>query len=258
MTIRKKVEPSINFEDDLVGHAPKVGGVDSDLEKASREIHEAVGDRNEAGNVVLNSQSDNISENSNISDNSKGIDDSIDGWLINPVTPWRRYGARFLDISINGILGVLLLSIAWYSIAPLSAQNFFSALNPATDILLTVFMSIIISGILTGFSGTTIGKWIFGIRVTMPDGSTIGIINGIARDFGVWVKGLALGIPIISFITMYMSYNRLKNKGSTSWDHSEGYVVTHRPNGWIQYALNVLGVLLIITTQALSRMIDQL
>ena len=194
----------------------------------------------------------------NVEDHDIGNDARINGWLINPVTPWRRYGARFLDISINGAIGAFLLGLAWYAIAPMSADAFFSSLNPVADILVTVFISIIISGILTGFSGSSIGKWIFGIRVTRPDGSPIGVINGIFRDLGVWVKGLAFGIPLINIITLYMSYSRLKNEGSTSWDHSEGYVVTHRPNSGIQYALNTLGILLIVIVQVLLRIVEQM
>lgn len=173
-----------------------------------------------------NSSSSTIFEN--VSSNESDIDGRINGWLINPVSPWRRYGARILDITINGSIGAFLLGLVWYAIDPMSADNFFSSLSPIVDILLTTFISIIIGGILTGFSGSSIGKWIFGIRVTKPDGSPIGVMNGLFRDLEVWIKGLAFGIPLINIVTLYVSYNRLKDKGSTSWDHSKGYVVTHR------------------------------
>jgi uncharacterized RDD family membrane protein YckC len=202
---------------------------------------------------------DGIEAENRYSQNQKAeFHDQINGWPIYPVTPWRRYGARILDISVNGAIGAFLLGMAWYAIAPMSAEAFFSSLNPVADILVTTFISIIISGILTGFSGSSIGKWVFGIRVTRSDGTPIGLINGVFRDLEVWVKGLALGIPLINLITLYMSYSKLKEGGSTSWDQGQGYVVTHRPNSWIQYTLNTLGILLIIIVQALLRMAEQM
>ncbi len=226
--------------------------VDSDPIAETQEIDQSEIDEIKVESSTASTASENIKDNE--TDNNA----RINGWLINPVTPWRRYGARFLDISINGAIGAFLLGLAWYAIAPMSAEAFFSSLNPVADLLVTIFISIIIGGILTGFSGSSIGKWIFGIRVTRPDGSPIGIINGVFRDLGVWVKGLAFGIPLINIITLYMSYRRLKDQGSTSWDHSEGYVVTHRPNSGIQYALNTLGILLIVIVQVLLRMIEQM
>ena len=199
-----------------------------------------------------------LSSFQNLDSNEVDIDGEINGWLLNPVTPWRRYGARFLDISINGAIGAFLLGLAWYWVDPKSADDFFSSLNPIADLILTTFISIIVSGILTGFSGSSVGKWIFGIRVTNPNGSPIGVVNGLFRDLGVWVKGLGFGIPLINIVTLYMSYDRLQTKGSTSWDESEGYVVTHRPNGWTQYTLNTLGIFLIIIVQTLLRMSEQL
>jgi uncharacterized RDD family membrane protein YckC len=192
----------------------------------------------------------------NLTDNQSDQGNQINGWFSTPVTPWRRYGARVLDISINGSIGAFLLGLGWYAIAPMSAEAFFSSLNPVVDILLTVFLSIIISGILIGFSGSSIGKWVFGIRVTMDNGSPMGIINGLLRDVNVWIKGLALGIPFISVVTLFMSYRRLNNKGFTSWDESEGYVVTHRPNSWMQYFLNAFGIILIVIIQVLLRLVD--
>jgi len=178
-----------------------------------------------------------------------GTESQPSNWLLSPTTPWRRYGARLLDISINGSLGVFLLAIGWYSIAPYSADEFFNNLNPIVDTILTVLVSTLISGFLIGFSGSSIGKWVFGIRVTSADGRPIGIKAGIFRDLTIWMKGLAFGIPLFSLITLYISYSKLKNEGSTSWDADGSYVVTHRPNGTKQYILNAIGILLILVIQ---------
>lgn len=219
--------------------------VDSDLIAETQEVTEI-----EIDDIEIEAR--------HLEDDEAEPNDQIDGWVIYPATPWRRYGARVLDISVNGGIGAFLLGMAWYAIAPMSAEAFFSSLNPVADILITTFISIIVGGILTGFSGSSIGKWIFGIRVTKPDGTPIGLINGVFRDLEVWVKGLALGIPLINLITLYMSYSKLKKEGSTTWDQSQGYVVTHRPNNWIQSTLNTLGILLIIIIQVLLRVAERM
>ena len=51
------------------------------------------------------------------------------GWLAQPPTPWRRYAARILDTTLNGIIGFSLVGIIFYSVAPASADRFFSALR---------------------------------------------------------------------------------------------------------------------------------
>lgn len=186
--------------------------------------------------------------------NGTGGVDRLDGWLSEPVTPWRRYGARIFDMTINGTLGWALIGIAWYAIAPLSADNFFDDLNPALDMIMTGLVATIICGLLIGYSGTSLGKLVFGVRVTTNDGKPIGVLSGVIRDFKVWMKGLAFTIPLIGLITLIVSYNRLKQDGATSWDKAEGYVVKHRPSGPKQSALNVFGIITIVIVQLLIRL----
>lgn len=186
------------------------------------------------------------------------LSQSLNDWLLKPVTPWRRYGARILDLSLNGVLGWFIIGVAFYMLAPVSAERFFSTLNPLLDLMLTVFVGGIITGIMIGFSGSSIGKWVFGIRVTDTNGRPIGVILGVIRDLSVWVKGLGFGLPVVTLVTMYLGYSRLKEKGATAWDESGGYIVTHRPSGAFQYVLNTIGILLILFINAFVRTLEQI
>ena len=174
------------------------------------------------------------------------------GWRTQPTTPWRRYAARTLDISFNGTLGYFVIMIVFYALAPATADQVFALLlgpegpdGLLVDVFLTVILASIIGGCLIGVTGMTLGKLIFGIKVTRPDGSIPGLGAGLARDISVLVRGMGFGIPIIVLITMLVSYQRLKNLGSTSWDEGK-YVVWHRPSGSGQYVLNVIGIVLIL------------
>ena len=232
-----------------------VGNID---DRASQpEESDWIGPRTQAEPVA-----DSETNTSQHDDSFAGQNDTkqqlVNHWLLEPVTPWRRYGARVLDLSLNGVLGWFLIGTAFYAFAPVSADRFFNSMNPLTDLMLTVFIGVVITGVLIGFSGSSIGKWVFGIRITDANGRPIGIGAGIMRDLNVWVKGMGFGLPIVALITLYLGYRRLTEKGVTSWDESGGYLVSHRPNSAFQYILNTIGILLILFINAFVRSLEQI
>jgi len=118
------------------------------------------------------------------------------GWLAYPPTPWRRYGARMLDTTLNGLLMFSLFGIAFYAIAPATADEFFLIFEGEgarfLDVIITAFAASFLGGLLVGVSGFTLGKWIFGVKVTRLDETKLGIGAGLSRDFAVFLKGLRL------------------------------------------------------------------
>jgi len=177
-----------------------------------------------------------------------------DGWVFDPVVPWRRYAARIFDITLNGTLLWMLIGVVAYQIAPYEADRFFNNVNPVLDVILTAFLACFATGVLTGFTGSTVGKWIFGVRIMNADGNFIGVKNGISRDLTVWMKGLAFGIPIASLVTLFMSFRELKKSETTAWDGNK-YVILHRPSGALQYVLNFVGIVLFIVMTALVKIL---
>lgn len=180
-----------------------------------------------------------------------------DGWVSDSVVPWRRYAARVFDISFNGFGGWLLIGYIAGQVAPYEAHKLFNNLNPLIDSILTTFLACLTTGVLTGFTGSTVGKWIFGIRVMSAEGNFIGMKNGIARDLSIWMKGLAFGIPIAILVTSFMSYRKLRKSGTTAWDCNK-YVILHRPSGPRQYILSFIGIVLIIVMAALLKIAERL
>ena len=189
------------------------------------------------------------------------IAETSSGWLTHPQTPWRRYAARLLDLVVYGTLAFFLVGFVFYSIAPASADRFFFALEAPggtiIDVVLTAIFASLLSGCTIGVSGFSLGKLIFGVKVTRMDGSNLGILSGVSRDISVLVRGMGLGIPVIALITMSMSYRRLTTKDATAWDEGK-YTVWHRPSGTGQYMLNVVGILLIIFSQWAIRSLGEL
>jgi len=184
------------------------------------------------------------------------------GWLELPVTPWRRYAARLLDLTVFGLLGFFIIGFILYSIAPYTADQFFAIFDaPAgifLDTIMTTFIGSLLTGAIIGVSGLSLGKFIFGVIVTDSNGMRIGISNGIQRDLSVFLRGLGLGIPIIGLITMIVAFNRLKKTNYASWDEEKNYRVWSRPTGFSQYILNTIGILLLILATALVQMLARL
>ncbi len=170
------------------------------------------------------------------------------GWQSTVPAPWRRYFARMFDSFLIGVILWVAIGFAIGVANPSLAQSAFgneSALhNPFVSSMFTLALVIPFTAALVGFTGTTIGKWIFGVRVTHTDGSPIGYKAAIQREVSVWLSGLALGVPLISLATLITSYQVLKKKGATSWDEGKPWVVTHRPFGGIQLMLSIGGVVL--------------
>lgn len=168
-------------------------------------------------------------------------------WVAAPPAPWRRYAARLFDTIVHGVSGFILVAYGWYSIAPLSADAFFGLIEgPAgriVDVIATSTLAAIIGGFVIGLTGTTIGKWTFGIRVLDSQLVPIGVVKGLGRELRVLFEGLALGIPILALFTMIAGFQRLKKQGTASWDANQN-VVLYRANGITQYILNAVGVLL--------------
>ncbi len=122
-------------------------------------------------------------------------------WHTTPVHPWRRYFARLLDIVVFGTLAFGIIGIVFYAIAPSAADDLFSSLDGPggriLDIILTTFVSTFFSAVFIGFIGTSIGKWVFGIKVTDHTGKTIGFKKAWERELKVWFRGLGIGIPLV-------------------------------------------------------------
>ena len=184
------------------------------------------------------------------------------GWLESPPTPWRRYAARMLDLSFFGSIAFLLIAMAYYSVAPYSADQFFGIFeHPSAiiiDIMITAFFGSLLTGAVIGISGFSLGKFIFGIIVTDSNGSKIGVFEGIQRDLKVFIRGLGLSIPIVNLFTLYAAYKRLSNNNKTSWDEEKEYRVFHRPSGIGQYLLNVLGITILVLINALMQLLNTL
>ena len=171
-------------------------------------------------------------------------------WIDIGPHPWRRYLARTVDTAFNATILAFVLGITFYSIDYAAAARFFAGLsqphNRIWNAMVTCLLAIPGNGLLIGLTGGSVGKWLFGVRILDAHSQPIGIGRAFIREGIVWVRGLGLGIPILTIITSIVAYRLLAKTGATSWDQKMSLKATHRTNGPTQMALAVPGIALAI------------
>jgi uncharacterized RDD family membrane protein YckC len=170
-----------------------------------------------------------VSENNNINKvNIDAVEIPQSNYMIDDIPteethPWHRYFARGYDLLISGLLIPLLLLPAF-----ILAANMGFNVNYLVIGFLSLFIYIFIEAGLIALFGTTLGKWAFGITILTIEGKKLTYLQGLRRSFGVWIKGLGLGLPIVALITQLASYSKLTDFGITSWDKKGGFEVHHK------------------------------
>ncbi len=149
---------------------------------------------------------------------------------------WDRYLARTIDTLINGWLFIFIFYV-----------NIFSEKLIPKYILFTsiwYFGAALINVVIMINNGTTLGKWLFGIRVVDSKLSPVSLDVLIKRELYVFTKGLAFGIPLINLIFIYIEHLRLLYKGQTSWDEKLNTKLLYRTASQTQKTLRIIGFIL--------------
>lgn len=135
------------------------------------------------------------------------------------VRPWIRFWARTFDTLVFGVVLGILLGLLWPE-----------ALDIADSIFNIVLLLVISFVAATSFAlfGTTPGKAIFRVSVRNADGTKLSFGKALVRELKVLLRGLGLGIPLVSLITQIVCYSRLSGNGDTSWDRDANLTVSHQ------------------------------
>lgn len=155
---------------------------------------------------------------------STGVDKGIE--------PWVRYWARTLDLMLFGIALVAVFALVSFEQFEKTSDILFS--------MIVITLWIFVESIMLSVWGTTPGKSFFKITLQKTDGSTIGISEAFLRSFRVAWRGLAVGIPLLSFLTLLRACDRLSQEGSTSWDLDGGFNVVRQRIGRLRVVLAVI------------------
>ncbi|KKJ78708.1 hypothetical protein WH95_01090 [Kiloniella litopenaei] len=222
-------------------NGPKSNGRELNGPKSNdKEIN---GDRLRANDDQQSSTSDAASKQGP-NDHPKGI------WNDVSPHPWRRYFARWVDISIyaNLIFSPLLAKFTPADLNKYSEQLSLLELIAILIIVPVIFFGVvaIVNTALIGAFGTTVGKCLLGIKVLGKDNRGLTIQSTAKREALVYIKGFALGLPVLSLIAQMYGYFDLTMDKQTLWDKELNTTIAHRTNNSLQFwiGLIVIGVYL--------------
>ncbi|MFC1635215.1 RDD family protein [Planctomycetota bacterium] len=144
---------------------------------------------------------------------------------VRQVRPWIRYFARIVDIFLFSLLIGIMLGM--FAPSVLNLPNAFLT-------MIILFAWIFQESILLANCGTTVGKWFFKIKVRNCRGQKLTFSDALNRSFGVWLKGMGAGVPLLNLISLLASRSNLKRNGITAWDEEGGFIVTHGKIGFFR------------------------
>lgn len=163
--------------------------------------------------------------------------------------PWLRFWARMLDYAWF-ILVFSLVAGPWLPNDPKKLMNLPLIFQLLMDTLALLIYVPLEAWLLSRF-GSTPGRALLRVQVRRLDGTLPRFSQALRRSFHVYVKGLALGLPVIYVVAMLWSRITLLHRGATSWDEASETRVEHgEPETW-RYVVLVGVVLGIVGTVAL-------
>lgn len=148
--------------------------------------------------------------------------------------PWRRYFARMID----GWIYATAILIFFYLMFRIED----SIVSEVCFTVLGMGALIIAEPVLLSCFGTTVGKWLFGIRVLSKDGKKLTWREAAERTGMVLWRGLAFEIPLWNIYRLYKSYDAYTDGETLVWDENCLYLIDERKGP--RYAAAVATVML--------------
>ena len=145
--------------------------------------------------------------------------------------PWRRYFAKFIDLTVLSFSVMFVGVIALVLLLPNQAAAMMKPLdNQLVAGIVMLLFWIPLEAVLVSFANTP-GRWIYGLRVRTMHGERLAFGQSLLRAGLLSVQGLGLSIPIFALVAQIVAYRRLKSSGSTLWDDQVGTEVVHAEMG---------------------------
>lgn len=150
--------------------------------------------------------------------------------------PWRRYFARSLDLFVYA----MLLALADFYLFPGDMSN-------AADTVGLLLLTLLLEPVQLRLFGTTLGKWIFGIRVTGLDGYNLFWSEAFDRTAKVLLFGMGLNIPLLSLWRNWRGYQRYADGQDSYWEENSELTIRDASNLRFLAAVGTAAVAFVMT-----------
>lgn len=120
-----------------------------------------------------------------------------------------RWAARGIDLAIEATIAACVLIVF--------------GLGDLPDGLLAVIslpLALLLDTLVCAAFGSTLGKWLFGIRVVRMNSTFLSFREYLIRNARVYWSGLALGIPILNLIMMVIQQLRVSKGRPATYDEA--------------------------------------
>lgn len=135
--------------------------------------------------------------------------------------PWRRFFARYLDYMLYETIWMIFSAVVLNQNLGGNATLIETVFNSLMGLLLMM----VIEPVLFSRFGTTIGKWILGIRITDNDGGKLSYAGALERTGKVVWHGMCLRIPVCELILNYKCFNAYMNGETLAWERDSELTV---------------------------------
>jgi hypothetical protein len=145
---------------------------------------------------------------------------------------WPRFFGRMFDLWWEAIVVSFVIGLAGaYSSLLLNWMNapYFGLLFGLICIPIALFLDAIVYKLF----GNTPGKWMLNLVVT-ASGDRLSLLQYLRRNVGLWVSGLALGLPFCTLFTMLYQSSRLGYGKPASYDEALAFSVRQKPLGLVR------------------------
>ncbi|MBQ7093914.1 MAG: RDD family protein [Clostridia bacterium] len=138
--------------------------------------------------------------------------------------PVKRFLARMTDFALSAVV-----TYAIYVFILGRAPIFAGIKDSAIFVMAAGAVSAFLEAVMLCLFGTSVGKVLFGIRITGGYGRKLGFRDALTRNFKRFLIGEGLMLPIISLVRMYKSYTACKDGNIMDYDDYTVYDVRERP-----------------------------
>src|SRR6185437_11435312 len=173
---------------------------------------------------------------------------SVDAAPFEPATPWRRYWARLIDLTVS----MFLVAVMTGAIRPSLIGQLNAAVGAKWVVLLLLLpVALVLDAGIYQALGNTPGKAIAGIKALTQDGRRmLSAPVYLGRNFGVYFFGIGLGLPLVNLFTLIYGYRRAAAGEMSTWDRLCGSRVCALTEGtrrtWLAAGLYALAVIAVV------------
>lgn len=159
---------------------------------------------------------------------------------------WRRFFARWIDIAVLGTAAGYTIGYLFPAFAVNVIQTYPGPGSTIVFAMINLPIALILEIFEFGIFGGTLGKKLLGIRIVGAHQQRIGFGQYFKRNTDIWIRGFALGVPLVSLFTLAHQAGRLRKGNQASWDERDGFRVIRYRRKWTSDLAAACGFVLLL------------